>query len=93
MLSFDKLEVSDRNAFPGGVAKHQDFKAGTLLYRFSGWDIINVDKETGKESVSPWWNQTSQLLTTLLEAQKSGKVLQDYVRQQSAVLRGWNSLG
>ena len=93
MLAVNQLDSNVRNAFPGGMAFPANFNAGTLLYRFSGWDIIKIDKDTSKESVSPWWSETSDLLTTLLEAKKSGKSLWNFVRQQSAVLRGWNSLG
>ncbi|MCF0075091.1 hypothetical protein LZD49_31695 [Dyadobacter sp. CY261] len=93
MLTLGQLDKDVRNAFPGGVAIPELFSSGTLLYRFSGWDIIKIDTKTNEESVSPWWSETSGLHTTLLEAQKSGKSLWNYVRQQSAVLRGWNSLG
>lgn len=93
MSTIDQLDSNIRNAFPGGVAYPANFNAGTLLYRFSGWDIIKIDNKTKEESVSPWWSETSNLLTTLLEAKKSGHSLWNYVRQQSAVLKGWNSLG
>lgn len=78
--------------FPGGIAENSHFMPGTLLYRFSGWDIISRD-EKGNERVSPWWSESSGLLDTLLSAKMSGETLWDYVRQKSAVLRGWNSLG
>lgn len=87
-LNFNQFDASVRAGFPGGIADYTILPSGTLLYRFSGWDILRADN-----SVSPWWSETSGLLDTLEGAKKSGKTLWDYVRQQSAVLRGWNSLG
>ena len=80
------LDHSVRQAFTNSALTPVTLSPGSVLYRFSGWDIINPSKST----VSPWWSEATGLLEVLLAAKASGKTLEQFVRNRSAVLRAWN---
>ncbi len=82
------LDPSVRQAFGASQLTPVTLNPGTMLYRFSGWDIINP----GRNVVSPWWSEGSGLLEVLLAAKASNKTLEQFVRNRSAVLRAWNNI-
>lgn len=82
------LDPGVRSAFTNGNVRPVTLQPGTMLYRFSGWDIIDPNKPT----VSAWWSEASGLLEVLLAAKASGKSLEQFIRNRSAVLRAWNSI-
>lgn len=94
-LTFDQLPVSVQKSFNGLMAKHERIRAGTMLYKFTDWDLFNtrVDKDGhATESASPFWGTMADLMDVLYYSQKTTKTLLECVRQRNGVLHNWNGL-
>jgi hypothetical protein len=89
------LKSEDRNAFLNQETTSMKLPAGTLLYRFSGIDVIPEKKKTSDTElkfITPWWSEAKGLYDFLEQAKSSNIPFQNYLRKRSAVKRSWNSL-
>ncbi|GAB3894256.1 hypothetical protein [Spirosoma agri] len=86
-LTFDQLATSVRQSFNGLIARHEQIRAGTLLYKFTDWDVFNP---TGR--ASPYWGTMEDLFDILYYSKRTGRTLLECVRQRNAVLHNWNGL-
>ena len=90
-LTFEDLKESQKNSFNGRRAQKVTIPVGTYFYKFTDWELFNLDKEC-KETISPFWGTMGDLADILAYAQKTGKTLLECVRARNAVLHNWNGL-
>ncbi len=94
-LEFDQIPLSHRRSFNGLYAQKQKIAVGTLLYKFTDWEVFNSYTDTAnqlKESVSAFWGTLGDLHDVLAYATQSNKSLLDCIRRRNAVLHNWNGL-
>lgn len=63
-LEFDQIPLSHRRSFNGLNAQKQKIAVGTLLYKFTDWEVFNSYTDTAnqlKESVSAFWGTLGDL--------------------------------
>ena len=90
-LTFDEIDLSHRRSFQGLSARKDVIRAGTILYKFTDWDVFSIGRN-GRENVSSFWGTMPDLYDLLGYAQHSNQTLLQCLRQRNAVLHNWNGL-